>query len=82
MQEVLLAFCYYQLLSEDDFKTMKRAAFEVAAVEPNKMFEPCYSLKTGLPVAAATGLEDRICVTAIFCRIPRAYWHGGGKYPD
>jgi hypothetical protein len=47
-------------------ETMKRAAREVVPVDKNKMFEPCYSLKTGLPAAAATGLEDRMCVTAIF----------------
>jgi hypothetical protein len=62
----LLAFCCYQLLSEDEIETLKRAAREVVAVDPNKMFEPCYNLNTGLPVAAATGLEDRMCVKAIF----------------
>jgi hypothetical protein len=44
---------------------MKRVALEVAKVDQSKMFEPCYNLKTGLPVAAATGLEDRMCIEAI-----------------
>jgi hypothetical protein len=34
-------------------------------VDQNKMFVPCYNLNTGLPVAAATGLENRMCVKAM-----------------
>jgi hypothetical protein len=44
---------------------LKRAAREMVPVDPNKMFEPCYNLKTGLPVAAATGLEDRMCINTV-----------------
>jgi len=45
---------------------MQRAARDVFAVDPSKLFEPFYNLKTGLPAAAATGLEDRMGVKAIF----------------
>ena len=31
-------------------------------VAENKIFEPAYTLKTGKPVAAVHGLEDRLCV--------------------
>ena len=55
---------FYQLLSESEIETMKRAAQEEVPVDENKMFEPFYKLKTGLPVAATMGLEDRMCINA------------------
>lgn len=47
---------------------MRRAAREEAPVGDNKIFEPVYKLKTGLPAEAAQGLEDRMCVQAIRAR--------------
>jgi hypothetical protein len=55
-----------QLLSEEDIKMMREATRDAVPVATNssKMFEPAYKLKTGRPVAATKGLEDRMCVHA------------------
>ena len=41
---------------------MKKAAKEEEPVTNNKIFECVYKLKTGMPVDAAHGLENRMCV--------------------
>jgi hypothetical protein len=53
-----------QLLSDDELSILKTAAREAQSVADasNKMFEPVYQLKTGEPVSATRGLEDRMCV--------------------
>jgi hypothetical protein len=47
---------------------MREAAGKEIPVGDNKIFEPVYKLKTGQPVAAAMGLEDRMCVQAMPAR--------------
>ena len=58
--------CCLQLLSVDELRTMRAAACNEVPVNlpSNKIFEPVYKLSTGLPAAAAQGLEDRMCVQA------------------
>ena len=56
---------YMQLLSDQEIKTMYEAALDEVPVEDNKIFEQVYKLKTGLPVFATKGLEDRMCVKSI-----------------
>ena len=56
---------FVQLISEDEIRTMKKAAGEEIPVGDTKIFEPVYTLQTGLPATAARGLEDRMCVQAV-----------------
>jgi hypothetical protein len=65
-----------QLISDHEIETMKRAAQDEVPVDntaANKIFdsEPVYKLKTGLPAAAAKGLDNRMCMQAIF----GSYYH-------
>jgi len=51
-----------QLLSKEEIRKMRDAAREEVPVGDTKIFEPVYKLKTGLPVFATRGLEDRMSV--------------------
>ena len=55
---------FIQILSDLEIEKMKQAVCEGNAVGKSKLFEPVYKLQTGLPVAAAAGLEDRMCVNS------------------
>jgi hypothetical protein len=59
-----------QLLSKEEIKKMKAAACEEVPVGDTKIFERIYKLRTGLPVSATKGLEDRMCVQGM-----RAKYH-------
>ena len=63
---------------------MRRAAEKEVPVGQTKFFEPIYKLKTGMAVAAANGLEDRLCIqqdisSSCFCREQNRYHSLIGK---
>lgn len=50
------------LLSDEEKQIMQEAALKETPVGQNKFYEPIYKLISGMPVAAANGLEDRLCM--------------------
>ena len=73
-----------QLLTESEKRIMREAAEKEVPVGQTKLFEPIYKLKTGMAVAAANGLEDRLCIqqdihSSCFCREQDGYHSLMGK---